>query len=350
LDGCLQFGGLGGVLRDELGDKIDRVLTPLLTSRAEHICIIDAPGHPNVGDNAILLGELCFISKRFPKARVTFYDAHSYSPEADRYIEEASVLFIHGGGNFGDIWPHHHRLRKRILERFPHKPIIQAPQSIAFTSETERDATARAIAAHGDFTLLVRDRKSLDYARRHFACQTQLTPDMAFAMPPLSREKPHVDYLCLLRTDKERLIDHDSIMQVLETSGRSVLSDDWLREPTGWVANLDRSLVRQTRRRPWLMAPFRSAIMGLRRAYAEQRVRYGVRLLSQGAAVVTDRLHAHILCHLSGIPDFAFDSFDGKISAFHGTWMADAVGAALVGSPEELAVKLDLGRKSGALS
>jgi Polysaccharide pyruvyl transferase len=52
--------------------------------------------------------------------------------------------------------------------------------------------------------------------------------------------------------------------------------------------------------------------MRLRQQYAMQRLVYGIDLLSKGAIVVTDRLHAHILCCLLNIPHFVFDSLGGK--------------------------------------
>jgi pyruvyl transferase EpsO len=53
---------------------------------------------------------------------------------------------------------------------------------------------------------------------------------------------------------------------------------------------------------------------------AAWRVRRGMRLLGTGARVVTDRLHAHILCLLLGIPHTTLDNSYGKLSTFIGTW------------------------------
>ena len=50
-------------LRDRLNGKIEELLVPFIVNKSEHICIIDPPGHPNIGDRAILLlyiGELVF--------------------------------------------------------------------------------------------------------------------------------------------------------------------------------------------------------------------------------------------------------------------------------------------------
>ncbi len=327
-------------IRLHLNQVIEDALLPLVSKASEHICIIDPPGHPNVGDSTILLGELDFMARYFPAARLSYYDVDSYSPGADRFVEEATILLIHGGGNFGDIWPYFHRLRMRILDRFPHKPIVQLPQSIHFDHDRELRSTANAIRRQSNFTLMVRDQNSLDYVRRHFDCKVVLSPDMAFAMQPITRKRPSVDHFCLLRTDKEAVVNRSSIYGALAATGRSVELRDWLDERRNLVAFMDRRLKRLTGRLPAITAPFRSAAMQLRQRYAMQRLSYGVNLLSQGTTVVTDRLHAHILCCLLGIPHYTFDSYDGKISAFHATWTKEYTEGQLISSPAELVSKI----------
>ena len=324
------------MLHSRLADEIDSIIVPLVNGKSEHICIIDPPGQPNVGDNAILIGELNFIDKNFPNARLSYYDFATHSSAADRFIEEATIIMIHGGGNFGDIWPDHHALRMKIFERFAHKTIVQFPQSIHFDNEPGLRTTAAVIQKQKDFTLLVRDLTSLEIAKSKFECRVLLSPDMAFAMKPLRRNPATVDYLCLFRTDKEALIDQRSVCAALQQGDVSVEVYDWLDRPRNLTTRFEEKLKRLTRVRPAVTAPLRSAMMRLRQHYARQRLTYGVNLLSKGSMVVTDRLHAHILCCLLDIPNFAFDSYDGKISAFHATWTKDYLDGRLISSLKEL--------------
>jgi pyruvyl transferase EpsO len=60
--------------------------------------------------------------------------------------------------------------------------------------------------------------------------------------------------------------------------------------------------------------------MALFNQLADRRVRRGCLLLSQGEVVITDRLHAHILCCLMEIPHVVMDNSYGKISNFRKTW------------------------------
>ena len=52
----------------------------------------------------------------------------------------------------------------------------------------------------------------------------------------------------------------------------------------------------------------------------------GCRLLSRGHQVITDRLHAHILCLLMGIPHVVVDNNYGKLGSFLEAWTKHAPG------------------------
>jgi pyruvyl transferase EpsO len=58
---------------------------------------------------------------------------------------------------------------------------------------------------------------------------------------------------------------------------------------------------------------------------ATLRLRRGIRLLTQGRRVVTDRLHAHILCVLLDMPHAIIDNSYGKLSSFVETWEGNDV-------------------------
>ncbi len=61
----------------------------------------------------------------------------------------------------------------------------------------------------------------------------------------------------------------------------------------------------------------------LYRRLAKNRLNRGVSRLSTGRAVITDRLHAHILSILLGTPNIYLDNSYGKISNFAETWTND---------------------------
>jgi exopolysaccharide biosynthesis predicted pyruvyltransferase EpsI len=68
---CRQEQELQSSSRDRLSGKIDELIVPFIVYKSEHICLIDLPWHPNVGDSTILLGELSFFKRKFPSVKLS---------------------------------------------------------------------------------------------------------------------------------------------------------------------------------------------------------------------------------------------------------------------------------------
>lgn len=332
-----------------LARRIDETISPLLADAAAHrrIMLIDPPAHPNVGDTAILLGELAFLRRALPDATVGAVAHNTYTPRMDEEIERADLLLFHGGGNFGDLWPHHHEFRLRIIERFPHKPMLQFPQSVHFGEAGLLEQTQRAIEKAQRFVLLARDDKTHAFATCSLPCDVDLCPDMAFALGPLDAGAAAIDYACLLRTDKELLEPKTSEISASFTEAGATFSvDDWIRAPfpINRLYMALTNLVRTTL--PAVMAA--RLTLNIFELYARSRVRFGLSLLGRGRAVVTDRLHGYILATLLGKPRFFFDTLDGKLRAFHRTWLADDPDSRFMNNAAEFCHLLKNGSARGA--
>jgi exopolysaccharide biosynthesis predicted pyruvyltransferase EpsI len=306
-----------------LNERIETALRPLIPA-GHPVALIGFPSHANVGDSAIWLGETTYL-RRHRNRIVYVCDPWSYSrAEAERRVGEAIVLLT-GGGNFGDLYPENQRLRERVIADFPERRIVQLPQTIWFTARAGV-APARAIVeAHPDFTLVVRDARSLEFAERQFDVPTALCPDMAFALGPLPRRRrPAKEMVWLARSDAESA-------GAAAPTGPELEMVDWLRDD--WesrlpVANtvLRRATPRiraAARRPPRAVSASRPLLVSLYKLHARARLAYGCGILSGGRTVVTDRLHGHILSTLLGIPHALLDNSYGKVGTFHATWTRD---------------------------
>ncbi len=274
--------------------------------------LLDFPDHSNVGDSAIWLGETQFFADHAnPPAYTSKLKSHD-SHQMEQAIGDGTI-FLHGGGNFGTIWKSHQDFRLELLARFPGQRIVQLPQSIYFDNYEAVDETARAIENHGNFTLFVRDRRSLEFSRCHFQCEVFLCPDMALYMEPLERQRPVHDFYYLMRTDFER-----SVRGKADHPGHSFESGDWLTE--------DKLQMRMSAATSKLMDFGHSPNAARSLKYdrlAHTRLKRGIALLSSGRVVVTDRLHGHILSTLLGIPHIALDNSYGKLQNFIQAWTSD---------------------------
>src|SRR3546814_13528911 len=75
----------------------------------------------------------------------------------------------------GTLWPKHEAFRLHLLRTHRGHPIVQMPQSIHYADPAAAAEMAEAIRGHGQFTLLVRDARSLAFAERHFDCTIRLS-------------------------------------------------------------------------------------------------------------------------------------------------------------------------------
>lgn len=330
-------------IHNVLKNKTRAAIVPCLPDSMDNICIVDPPSHTNVGDSAIFAGEIDFLRQNYPSTRLWFFDLNTYSQHTEKPIKSAPLLAFHGGGNFGDLWPVHHEFRLSILERFPEIPKIQFPQSICFKNNDLLQRTQRAIAKQKDYTLFVRDNISFEFAKKHFECETRLCPDMAFSLRPLKKCQPELEYFCLLRTDKEMLVEKSPIIaSTLTRNSLSYRIEDWVEQDQSVWKSLDSSLTRLVRRYPRTTRYTQKPSLYAREKFAWARLHHGIDLLSSGRQVITDRLHGHILSTLLGIPHFVFDSFDGKVSAFHKTWISSDENIIFINSLEEFSDRLYL--------
>lgn len=297
--------------------------------------VLEFPDHANVGDSAIWLGEMSLLREvtgRQPAA-VACQSGYFDFDRLDRALPEGPIL-LHGGGNFGDIWPWCQEFRETILQRYKGRQVIQLPQSLSFSSESAVEQCARLISAHGNFHIMTRDPKSEAFARSRFDCPVHLTPDAAFGIGPLRKpfSAEHAVFM-LLRADRERVDFDRSPFDALD----DVETNDWIEDPE----NLKQNIRRQ--------AAVRAALTGAwpreRRRYvyyhqlAEKRLQHGIRLLCSGRRVVTDRLHAHIISVLLDIPHVAMDNNYGKISSYIKAWTGRGKRVRLAGDAAE-AVRL----------
>jgi exopolysaccharide biosynthesis predicted pyruvyltransferase EpsI len=330
----MAAGGLMTVER--LSTSFQDAMARLLRGPAE-VALIGFPNHPNVGDAAIWAGERAWL-RTTAHSLVYVADLLSYSRRSlSRVLGRDGVVLLHGGGNLGDLWPHHQALRERVIQDFPHHRIIQLPQTVHFQSKSALMAAQRAFSRGSDLTLLIRDRESLRKSSEWFENGVELVPDPAFMLGPQRPAcAPQHDVLWLARTDTEA-------SDPLRSPHRNAFVADWIADDAPFPLGVDAARVRQvitrwgqrSRRVPPATRLAQRALLPAFDALANLRVTHGLRLLSSSRIVVTDRLHAHILCLLLGTPHVIVETGYGKIRGFYETWTSESSIVRFADRPEE---------------
>lgn len=321
------MGAHDEISRTSIGviDRLQAIVHSLLSDyyTDSPYALLDFPNHSNVGDSAIWAGEVAYL-RRYWKREPSYVCEHDVDWKALADAVAHGPILLHGGGNFGDVWPTYQQFRETVLDHFPNHTIVQLPQSVQFDDPASLRRAAKVIARHKCFVLLVRDQASYELASAQFDCTVRLCPDMAFCLGPMARPAPPMRSLViLLRSDREAASS-------AEPGGVEppvdALIQDWIQEPDD---TLRRARMRYRLGALASLNPRQLAPMARRVRYYEQlttlRIRRGVRLLSQGRQIISDRLHAHILGTLLGIPQIMLDNNYGKISRFMSTWQSDWV-------------------------
>ncbi|REC97323.1 pyruvyl transferase EpsO [Microbacterium sp. AG157] len=285
-------------------------------SDASEVVLLDIPTHENVGDNMIWQGEIEYLKRL--RVRVAYEaDIFRHSNKLLDRLAPGAPILLHGGGNFGDVWPVFQEFRERVVADHHDRRIVQLPQTVYFQSPS-RAAQANAIlSAHPNFTLLVRDTDSLERALAALPdVNVRLCPDMALGWTPretLTRGEPQ-GILVLAREDKEAAGDLAAEVELHLESSDEVR--DW--RLTGWQKALwkvTRVPGRLARLAPWLRdnALMFRVVQRANDFNRKQNLLAGLTLVRGRRAVITNRLHAHVLAGLLSVPHVVTENNYGKI-------------------------------------
>ncbi len=312
--GCIQEGTI-----KNFRQRIDEILLPLFRN-VKKVYLFDFPNHSNIGDNAIYYGEIMFCTCN--RLDLNYVETVSTSSVKRWYVldKKKGVILLHGGGNFGDIWLPLHEYRLRILSYFRDSKIIQLPQTVFFKDKKILENTKRVIGQCRDFTLLVRDSKSFEFAKKYFDCNVFLCPDMAFGIPieDIMDKISNIEsdkILCLKRNDKE---DNG-----IECADECNTVEDWVNVENKKRVQLLRKFIRL-----YSYAPSKFFLLNqlLERCFyglSQELTVAGLTQLNLYDYIFTNRLHAHIFSLLLGKPHTIVPDKFGKIKNFYYTWTKD---------------------------
>ena len=174
---------------DDLRERVQDSLSHALDGSVR-VALLEFPDHGNVGDSAIWLGERALLDQH--GVEVAYASTMStYSKKGLlRRLSPSNPILMHGGGNFGDIWPSSQVFKLQVLEDFPTHRVVFLPQTMHFLAPESRHAFASAISRHGRVTLMARDSRSLIEAKALGAERVMLVPDSAFGLRVQRSQSP----------------------------------------------------------------------------------------------------------------------------------------------------------------
>ena len=336
--------------------KLAEALAPL--GQPRQCALLNYPNHLNIGDHLIWAGTVDYL-RRVTRTHIAYTaDLDTFSSRAlNRALAPGDPILLHGGGSLGDLWPDRQQFHERIAAAHRERPLILLPQSVHFADPALARRAAEAFNGHGDLTIFARDRHSHSIASALFsACRVYLAPDMVFQLAGRLGASKHgiaaaATTLWLARGDREAAPGD------FGTAASGFVRQDWVSYDRKWRwgnrrAPFSRTIARWYReiwqrglshpeerreRAEWLRVL--PAVPDC--AFSMSLVADGCRQLSAHRAVIADRLHAHLLATLLGIPNVLRANSDAKNSGFFETWMREVPWCRFAANASELPPALD---------
>jgi exopolysaccharide biosynthesis predicted pyruvyltransferase EpsI len=173
-----------------LNERIDAALRPAVPADRPY-ALVDFPNTSNVGDSAIWLGELEWLRRNGFGEPLHTCSSLSFSPRVmRRRVPSGATILLSGGGNFGDLYLNHQRLRETIVRKFADCRIVQLPQSIHYQTDEAVERTRSIYDDHPDLIIFTRDPRSFELVRSTFRAAVRMCPDMALCLGPIARPRP----------------------------------------------------------------------------------------------------------------------------------------------------------------
>lgn len=308
---------------------ISNTLVPLINS---DYVLLDIPNHGNIGDQLIYEGEHIFLEKCITNYKC-MYSANCDDCDYDK-IPKDSVILLHGGGNFGDIYSKHQKFRLDILRNFPNQRVIILPQTVFYNDNLRLEADVKVLEKHSDLFICVRDTKSKDLLSPFIDEERLfLLPDMAFFidLSPFFKNKRNPQKVLLMhRIDIENITSKPSEKLIIELKEKGYIFEikDW---PTFYnTFNIRLYNLGNRLRNNFFKFLFKLSILPkyikndtnnkmLKTFY----LKMGIKFMNKYDIVYTTRLHGLILALLLNKDVVVLDNSYGKLSSFYETWLMD---------------------------
>jgi exopolysaccharide biosynthesis protein PssK len=315
----------------ELRVEIGRVLRSVVVA-GSRCALVGFPNHENPGDSAIWLAVRAVL-RDLEVSTVFACDHQSYSPEALAAALGDGTILLNGGGNLGDVWPREQILRERIFQDFRRTPIVQLPQSLHFDDPENLVRFRQLVEGRDDVVFLLREEQSLARARQ-LGVEALLCPDAAFLLEAPMPRDPETTVVCVMRSDRE-----GRGLPAPEGDGIEIV--DWLAvpaddQPLVAIAQADQLGEAMTAGADEAeLAMLAASILDVYDDLARRRLDRAFTSLQRGRAVITDRLHGHILALLLGIPHVVMDNRYGKLRSVYETWTSGSELVRWAETPEQ---------------
>lgn len=313
----------------DLQNIIFDTLSSLIT---DDFVLLDVPNHRNIGDTLIWKGELLFFEKLNTKL-IAQYNRNTFKKSFIK--DDNTVILLHGGGNFGDIYSTSQKFKLEIIKSYPNNRIIILPQTVFYRNENKKSEDLNLMNKHKDLHICVRDYNSHKIIGEDFDTnKIYLLPDMAFFINldnSISNETLNKN-LFFKRTDSE-LGDNDNLKTVKKYCFNKVDDiKDWptytsssttLNTINNYIEAFESKISNNLKFFPGIYYIMDTAFGFKSKNNISKYLNVGTEFINNYNQIATTRLHGAIMCILLNKKVYILDNSYGKNSSFYETWLKE---------------------------
>lgn len=280
-------------IKAELSQSIDFKKTARMMSDKKKYVLIGIPEYDNLGDVAIGYAEIQYLKNQVPAEFdllvVTENNFWKYFLELKKCITKDDVIFIQGGGNFGNQYYDQERIRRKVIKTFKNL-IVLMPSTFYMLDWNKNIKQYSKLYNRNNIALIAREKYSCDLMEKAFTCKTALVPDIVLSLPSMNFKNNRSGIGLCLRNDVE--------------SKLSLLDKIGVKEKLFNLVDV--------------IFTFDTCInMPVKRNEQEEVLQHCWEEISKYKLVITDKLHAMIFCALTGTPCIALGNYNHKISGVY---------------------------------
>lgn len=267
------------------------------------VFLIGTPTHCNIGDAAIARAELDFLNDiGLVPVEITVDEWKKYKKIISKFTENKLVL-LHGGGNFGNLWPYEEAIREDILNSTKAKHFIILPQTFFVTKTTNAEyySSLQRVYDNKKISIFAREKFSFERIQELFPnAKSYLVPDIVLFEKNrnkiLSNSNFKSKVLLVLRNDREGLLHFDDVQIIKECLLENNLeyeTTEMLHDSPS-ISKLDRNKI----------------------------INQKLDLFASSKLIITDRLHAMIFAYLCDVPCIVLHNNNYKIDGVY-KWLGE---------------------------
>ena len=253
--------------------------------------LIGLPEYDNLGDIAIGYAEINFLSKHLPVGYkllcITENNFFKYFSSIKNVVTQDDIIFIQGGGNFGNQYPDQEKLRRKILDNFTNLTIL-CPSTFFMTNKSI-SGYAKYYSSK-NLILFARERYSYELMSVYFKNKCYLVPDMVLSTVPELQAKERKGIALCFRFDMEKSITREQVEQI-----KAILF-----EYTDMLDRFDTCISQNVS-----INDYKVKLYECWNEVAKHKL------------IITDKLHMMIFCVITKTPCIALSNYNHKIKGVY---------------------------------